>query len=455
MLSIVFIIIAALYIFKNGVTFNKFVLFSFIVIMAIPKVNIIGGGSQVTTAGIRLDDLLILVLLVATLLRYRGQLNGNINALIILFALFVFNGSISAIYAWFRGESASVLLGLLTVLRYFEYFCFAIVASKLTHNNSFKKTFMGSLRMLLVFLSIVAVLQRFGLANYYVGGHAAGYFFQGLAVATFNGYYEYGCFCVLMTYFFLASEKKIDYLFAALAFSQVLLTGSRTSLLVTIVVVMIFLFSKCFWCESLKVQKRYITISVSLLTLGVIFIIVASTTGMLERFASFDPFITISQFRVEWQNRDFDYYVYSIRNNIDIQSLASSTGDLSFNIRLFKWAAALDGFTRHPLFGYGAGVTQTMDGNYIKLLCEQGIFGFVLWFIILFSMLSRIKTKKNYMIGFVGILLISSLTIDMFEASKIMEFIWFMGGMMLAQNNVMLYKEKETKAEAMEVSYVR
>lgn len=445
MLSVVFIVIAALYIFKNGVTFNKFVLFSFITIIAMPKVNIIGGGNQVTTAGIRIDDILIALLLVLTLIRYKGKINRNINVLVMLFALFIFNGCVSAIFAGMRGESASVLLGILTVLRYFEYFCFAIVASKLPKNNGFKFMFMNSLRMLVVFLSFVALLQKIGVANYYVGGHEAGYFFSGLAVATFNGYYEYGCFCVLLTYLFLVNEKKIDYVFALLSFSQVLLTGSRTSLIVLLIVVVLFLFTKCFWCDSLKIQKRYITISVSLLTGGVIFLIVAASMGLLERFTTVDPLNIFTQFKEEWSHRDFDFYIYSIRNNIDIISLSSSKGDLSFNIRLFKWSAALDGFTRHPIMGYGAGVTQTMDGNYIKLLCEQGIVGMILWIIILTCLLNRIKTKKNYMVGFIGILMLSAIAIDMFEASKIMEFIWMFGGMMLSGNNVLITKNADQK----------
>lgn len=454
-LSIVFILFMAVFIFRKGVNFSRFTLFAFIVIMAIPKVNIIGGVNSVTTAGIRIDDLLLAVLLVVSVIKYWGRINKNINHLVILFALFVFVGCTSAIYAFVRGDSASVILGLLTILRYFEYFCFAIISSNLARSKQFKKLFLNSLRLLVVFLSFVGFLQVFGYANYYVSGSEAGNFFRGLAVSTFNGYYEYGCFMVLMTYFFLVNEYKWDYLFAGLCLSQVFLTGSRTSLLVIIIILIIFLVRKSFWCESIKVQRRYIITSFSLLVIGIIGLSVAGSLGYLSRIAETDPLSIINQFSIEWENRDFYRFLYVIRNNIDLMSIAAQKGDLSTNIRSLKWACCLDGFLMHPIIGYGAGVTQTMDGSYVKLLCETGIIGFSIWIVILLSFLRRCNGKKNYILGFVGVLLIGSVAIDMFEASKVMEFIWFMGGMMLANNNILVYKKEEvlTSQTELEVAY--
>ena len=112
--------------------------------------------------------------------------------------------------------------------------------------------------------------------------------------------------------------------------------------------------------------------------------------------------------------------------------------DWSAALRFLKWFAATDGFRLNPVLGYGTGVTHVMDGNYIKLLAETGIAGTALWLGFYgFFMRAVSKLRRHTKIGRALLLimvsiLLNSLLIDMFEASKPMELLWLMVGGALA-----------------------
>ena len=106
--------------------------------------------------------------------------------------------------------------------------------------------------------------------------------------------------------------------------------------------------------------------------------------------------------------------------------------------RLMKWGAALDGFRMNPLLGYGFGVTHVMDGNYIRLLGETGILGTIIWFVFYGGMMRFVWKERNCsLIGKAVLLmmlsiLLNSVMIDMFDASKPMEMMWLLVGAVLA-----------------------
>ena len=89
---------------------------------------------------------------------------------------------------------------------------------------------------------------------------------------------------------------------------------------------------------------------------------------------------------------------------------------------------------RNPVLGYGTGVTHVMDGNYIKLLAETGIAGTALWlgfygYFMHAVCKARRASKLAKALLFIMIsILLNSLLLDMFEASKPMEMLWLMVG---------------------------
>jgi len=83
-------------------------------------------------------------------------------------------------------------------------------------------------------------------------------------------------------------------------------------------------------------------------------------------------------------------------------------------------------------------VTHVMDGNYIKLLGETGFLGTGLWmFIYGYFMRAVYKARRVSKIAVPVLLimvsiLLNSLLVDMFEASKPMEMMWFLVGAAIA-----------------------
>ena len=131
---------------------------------------------------------------------------------------------------------------------------------------------------------------------------------------------------------------------------------------------------------------------------------------------------------------------------IDILGYLDRITDWSAANRFMKWSSAWDGFKLHPVLGYGTGVTHVMDGNYIKLLGETGFLGTGLWmFIYGYFMRAVYKARRVSKIAVPVLLimvsiLLNSLLVDMFEASKPMEMMWLLVGAVIGTGA--LAKEK-------------
>ena len=127
--------------------------------------------------------------------------------------------------------------------------------------------------------------------------------------------------------------------------------------------------------------------------------------------------------------------------------------DLSFTTRFQgEWPRALVAFTRNVLIGSGYGsVSLAVDNNYLRILGEIGLLGFIAFFSIFISFGIYIKKgfrdiesplAKSFVLGFVagtvGLFLNATL-IDVFEASKIAFLLWMLIGATLG--TVMLYQK--------------
>lgn len=129
--------------------------------------------------------------------------------------------------------------------------------------------------------------------------------------------------------------------------------------------------------------------------------------------------------------------------------------DLSFTTRFQgEWPKTIDAFKRNIFLGSGYGsVGLAVDNNYLRILGESGLFGFIS-FISLF-LIAGIYIKKTYpkvdspivrsfVLGFVtgtfGLLLNGTL-IDVFEASKVAFTYWLLMGVTLG--TLHLYGKEE------------
>jgi len=135
--------------------------------------------------------------------------------------------------------------------------------------------------------------------------------------------------------------------------------------------------------------------------------------------------------------------------------------DLSFTTRFQgEWPRTIDAFKRNIFLGSGySSVSLAVDNNYLRILGELGLFGFIT-FISIF-LVAGIYIKKilpnvdsavprSFVLGFVAGtfgLLLNALLIDVFEASKIAYSYWILMGLTVGllglykKEDVDLYKE--------------
>ena len=116
--------------------------------------------------------------------------------------------------------------------------------------------------------------------------------------------------------------------------------------------------------------------------------------------------------------------------------------DLSFTTRFQgEWPRAIDAFEKNVLFGSGySSVTLAVDNNYLRMLAEVGLVGFIGFVAIFLSFGIYLKRgwkdipsgiEKSFLVGFaagiVGLFLNATL-IDVFEASKVAYVLWLLMG---------------------------
>lgn len=136
-------------------------------------------------------------------------------------------------------------------------------------------------------------------------------------------------------------------------------------------------------------------------------------------------------------------------NNVQVTSMAGDFAikkvlayDISFTTRFQgEWPRAMEAFKRNYLFGSGySSISLATDGNYMRLLGETGVLGFLSFgFIFLFFGIYayrvlpdvRSKTAKSFIIGVIAAifgLALNAVLIDVFEASKVAFVLWMLVG---------------------------
>jgi len=123
---------------------------------------------------------------------------------------------------------------------------------------------------------------------------------------------------------------------------------------------------------------------------------------------------------------------------IDLDAGVARSGEIRFKA---EWPRAINAYKKNPLSGTGLGsITLATDNDYLRLLGESGILGFIslatiiIWFIIktIPSIRKKSKTPKdNLNIIFLGAtlsFLANAIFIDVFEASKTAYMFWIMMG---------------------------
>ena len=418
----------------------------------IPKLNLIGINRTYSTAGIRTDDLLTLALLIVALRDSYSYRNKYIKWGLGFLAALSAASVVSMIVGRAGGYENNILFSILAIARKFEYFAFALIGIYLARKTkNAEKAVLAEFTWMNCFHVVIGLLQVLGRCNYAVSGIVSNHDYNGFAVSTFNGHYEYGmflCFAIViyLICFVRACRKRSagECLFSAgmilASFAMIWLTKSRSSLVIGLfLTVMILLF-------SIRKTSR-LPLKICAFAGALVFILAGAlfATGKLDlgRFAEVDLGKYAESLKDNMENGSLREYIAYIQSGEPEWKLGINKGlDASAALRFYKWGAALDGFRQSPVFGYGTGVTRVMDGNYIKLLGETGVAGALLWLAMfgyfmksVWALRKEVPSARIVFWMMISILA-ASVFIDMFEASKPMEMLWLGVGLAIGAASV-------------------
>lgn len=414
----------------------------------IPKITLLQINPDHSMAGIRTDDILTLVMLLISLRdAYTWKNRKVLIGLGLLLALSVSN-FISIFVGRSMGYDNAIPFSILFILRRFEYFAFVLIGVYLARKTKDAgKVALEEFMVVSCIHMIIGLLQVARVCNYATIGFLdyCPDYWQGFAISTFNGHYEYGqflCFAAAVYLCAFIRRRKIWWLgMLAATLGMLWLTHSRSSLIVGLLVMLVIaLFSA--W----RIQRKWLRFAV---IIAMVLVIVFGTligTGVIKvgRFALIDLKVYSEGFSWYMNHGDLKELNRLVRADMDT-GYGMGWGDAidgSAAGRFYKWGCAMDGFRQSPIFGYGTGVTQVADGNYFKLLGEGGLLGTLLWMALflyymwtMWSMRKKVIPARSVFYMMFSILL-ACFFYDMFEASKPMEMLWLGVGLVIGMGSL-------------------
>ena len=426
-LSLVFLVIAIVLFFSRRKAFYKFAFVSFLLF---PKVNLISVGGS--TTGIRFDDLLMLASFILLLPKILSVLRKSPRLAFVhgLIILWVVCGLISLLVGMGIGTVNSPLISVLTSIRKYEYFV-AIFIGYFYFKNYSKKDFLKTIKIVTVVLLAICLLQY----THLIGGFVSGSYVSvvGFPIGVFNGAYEFACFmCIMLVILFYNAIKKDHscYLFCLIALIQIVLTQSRSGLLLS---VFIILAMSLFYAKKLFFA--------ALILGGITSVILINTTSILQRFASieFEQMYWVFVERIQ-----YGVYMSALKELPHEAMFVKVTTDLSFYVRATKWGAAINGFTMSPIFGYGPGQLAVLDGSYVKIICEGGLISAIIFVVLLVTLFKDFNRANSSVSKWILVsVMCFALFIDIFDSSKIMEMFWMFAGSAYAMKTIRIQVDEK------------
>jgi len=392
-----------------------------LIIVLLPKINILEIPG--TYIGVRAEDfaLLLIAFFGALYALLKGKLLV-VPKIAIPMAIFLAAAFISLIAGIYNGTIVDASLGILFFLRKIEYFVPFFLAYWM-----FKKknvSYIGRMLLLTLFLTaMIGVLQKLQLmGGFYLGALVP--VVSDRIFSTFSGPYEYSLYLALaFSYFvveyFREEKNKLPLLVLLGAiFYFILLTAAR----ITVVAVVI---SSTLTAVLDKKIKALLPLLAVMLLIALIFM----------------PFTAKSRFQALFEGGTLPA-LSQIESGAAVHSEEYGGGiDVSAVSRYIKWLNIFQGFSLHPLLGSGpSAFGEAVDGNYVRVLGEGGIFGVLAFawlmynlFLMSYKYYRQAKDKLTgkyslFMLTVLSALLVSALFVDTFEASKIAMLFWLLTG---------------------------
>ncbi len=372
------------------------------------KVNLLDVAGE--TAGLRLDDLLILamgaVLATGWLVRWRTRLATIEVWFVLMLAVFL----ISNLWNLEVNHQSSVLY----TVRLVEYFLFFYLGIYYTE-------FYRLVPLVVAWLVVNGVLMVLQVLNL-VGAFAAGGYnvTAGRAMGITGGAWEVGaiinfCFAILVAEH-KYSTRQVLALFAA-TFALLLLTGARMPTVAHIVLLLIYFArnSRNSFIFLLKVVAPVAAV------VGIVLLIPNPLTQRSAHLLSFNNLqLFVDQYTLLPAPDQFT----------EMPALPGNVAgiDFSWMVRVVKWVYYVKVWLNQPMawfIGLGPGYTGiALDGGWLRIVLEAGLLG-TACFIALFRALSRLHVAMR---DIALALFISMLMIDIHIAYKAMSFVFFVAG---------------------------
>jgi len=343
--------------------------------------------------------------------------------------LYWFIGMVAMLSGIFLTRSSSLSLGILHFVRRVEYMSLFLIA--FTYLKS--KDQLGAVIKVLIMVSLLVAIYGIGqqFFAFPVISTNNSEFSKGLALtlgpgarinSTFAGHYDLAAFTSLPLLLILA-----------------ILPISKYKPL------LILIWALIYW--SLLMSASRITFAAFFISAGVLVILIKKRIWLIPLVLTAIVGVLISP---QLRGR----YLQFIQNSITVHAQAIDTvpdalkpspilEDRSFNIRLnVEWPRAIRAFIQNPILGTGySSVGLAVDNEYLRVLAETGILGFVAFTMIIRRLIGSywstvIKYEPSLQSAFVVTifcflitLLLGGVFIDVFAASKIALITWTLLGL--------------------------
>jgi hypothetical protein len=410
-----------------------FLLFLCLPLLFFPKINLLS-LSKTETAGIRLDDFVLLFLSIflfwahVTLEKSMSTIERWVTAFVLWSLLsFVTNRIFLALGLIPVGSS------IFYCLRIFEYFLFfyigAFSASFLSANRLITLFFVWNFAiMLLQKFSIIGMFASTGyiaVANDRLAGIGSFPSETGMLLNMVFAYMLYAnhekspntwtIFPMLQRFYQFTRIYWLFLLFAVL----IALTGARIALAALVII-----FGWRVLTELRKGSTASRILAVSFFSVGILLMATAvqHATSLIERSAGLISWRNIELIGKAWEHMDVSR-LQEAQLEVKYENY-----DMSWWMRIHKWCYALKTYVTHPLNyiqGVGPGfATPALDGGLLRILTETGIVGSFIFTQIVLAIATLSRPLKWMVIGF----LLNMIFFDVYLAYKPMSLLFFTAG---------------------------
>ena len=447
------------------------------------------------------------------LLRKKATLNTPLTIPIVIFwAAGLISTIFSIVFYFTQIPGVFPHIAILNALRYIEYISLFFLAFSAVKNKKSIHLIVGAFVLSLLAVVLYGYGQRFIPAYFPAYSTMNEEFAKGIPLmlsplgrvqSTFAGHYDLAAWLVMMipligSLIFGYRQWWVKLLFFASALSGVvllLMTASRTSFAVYLLTVIFMLI--------IQKQKKYIipVIIISFLllqsfqglyqrytsTISTVDLVVDARTGKPVGIAKKDAkqltiediqstgenlpqgsgYINLPSQQVQKTAGEVVYKKLSVKDGKSSTQTVNLEGnfvvkkalayDVSFTTRFQgEWPRAIEAFKRNILLGSGySSISLATDGNYLRILGEVGLLGFVSFFSIFlvagiyFARIFPTITSpvaKSFMLGTtsaVAGILLNAVLIDVFSASKVAYSLWLLMG--LSMGLLLLYQERKVQ----------